>query len=179
MAKQKKELKPEHKIFVQHYVIDWNATKAYQKVYPDSTYEAAMSSACDLLRNPNIKEYIKHVQENIEKYCGISQQKVLNEYMKIAFSSIADLHNSWVDRKLFEELTPELKACISEIQSRTRRIMVGDEPAEVEEIKIKLFDKQRALENICKMLGYNEPDKINILGQKIEIVISDEIKEWL
>lgn len=67
-----KDLKDSHKAFAKEYVTHWNGTKAYQKVYPDSSYDAAMSSSCDLLSNPKIEEYIEYIQEDLLKLCGIS-----------------------------------------------------------------------------------------------------------
>lgn len=61
-------MKQEHKLFCQKYVEYYcNGSKAYMTVYPESSYESAMSSASDLLRNPNIKAYIKELQDSIEE----------------------------------------------------------------------------------------------------------------
>jgi superfamily II DNA/RNA helicase len=75
---------------------------------------------------------------------------------------MADLHDTWLTRKEFEELTPTQRACISEIS-----VISKSNPEtgfEEEHIKVKLYDKHRALENINKMLGYNEADKIQVSG---------------
>ena len=146
-------------IFCREYIYDWNATRAYQKAYPKSSYDTAKVNGCKALTKTNIQEEVKRVQEDLEKNAGISRQKVLEEYIKIAFSSIAHLHNTWIERKEFEELTESQKACISEISTRIKKI--GKDLIDVEEVKIKLYDKQRALESINKMLGYNEPDKLD------------------
>ena len=82
MAKDK-ELKPEHKIFAENYVIAWNGTKSYQVAYPDSSYESAMSSACDLLRNPKILDYIEEIQKDLAKLAGLSALSNLNELKAI------------------------------------------------------------------------------------------------
>lgn len=39
-----------------------NQTIGYMECYPDSTYNSAMSSACDLLGNPKIKEEIARLK---------------------------------------------------------------------------------------------------------------------
>lgn len=67
-----KDLKDSHKAFCKEYVVDWNGTRAYQKIYPDSSYKAAISSASDLLTNPNIQSYIEHIQKDLLKLCGVS-----------------------------------------------------------------------------------------------------------
>ena len=149
------------KRFCEEYIFDWNGVRAYQKVFKDANYNSARSKASQLLAKVNIKEYVGELQKDLEKVAKISRLKVINEYQKLAFTSIADLHNTWIERKQFDELTPEQKAAISEVFTRTRK---DDNGIEYEEVRIKLHDKQKALEAISKMLGYNEPEKVEHSG---------------
>lgn len=159
--------------FCKSYVFDWNATRAYQENYPDSSYEAAMSSSCELLRNPKIEEYIEFIQKDLAKLNGISQSKVLQEHMKLAFNSIAHLHNTWIERKEFESLTEDQKACISEISTQTRIRKISEELISVDFVKIKLYDKQKALDSISKMLGYDAAVKLDIpnMPKNLNIIV--------
>jgi phage terminase small subunit len=99
--------------------------------------------------------------------------RVIKEWEKIAFASIAHLHNTWVELKEFEKLTPQQKEVIESIETKTqkRTAFQGNEPFEVqiEYVKLKLYSKEKALENIAKMLGYNAPDKMDVTsgGEKI------------
>jgi phage terminase small subunit len=145
-------LKPEWRVFVQEYTYDWNGSRAYKVAYPNSKDETARSAASILITNPNIKQAIQLAQKDLERMVGISKQMVLREEMKIAFSSIAHLHNTWMERKDFEELTEDQKACIQEIDTK----VVQDKEGTTVYFKIKLYDKQKSLEAIRKMLGYNE-----------------------
>jgi len=158
-------LKPEHRIFVEAYIFDWNATKAYLKAYPKVKYDTAKVNASKLLTNANIQAYIEEVQRDISKQAGISKLMVLNEHRKLAFNTIAHLHNTWIDRKEFEELTDDQKSCIQEIDTKILKRNIGTkkEPdiVDVEQIKIKLYDKQKSLESISKMLGFNEAEKVD------------------
>lgn len=86
------------------------------------------------------------------------------EFAKIGFSSIAALHNTWITRKEFESLTEDQKAAIKSILTRTRRVMIREEPIEIEEVKIELYDKLKALDSINKMLGFDAPIKTEISG---------------
>jgi phage terminase small subunit len=119
--------------------------------------------AYENLRKPQIKAYIEELQADLEKTAGISRLKVLKEHEKLAFSSIAHLHNTWIERKAFEDLTPEQKACIAEITVQTRTLPGSDDedPVQVDFVKLKLYDKQKALDSISKMLGYDAPTKID------------------
>ena len=150
--------------FCYEYCIDFNATQAAIRAgYSENT---ARSIASALLTKINIKARIKHLQDNLAETAGLSRLRVLNEHMKIAFSSIADLHNTWISRKDFEDLTAEQKAIIAEIDTKVRTEYEYDpetekrEPIHVEYVRIKLFDKQKALDAISKMLGFDAPTKI-------------------
>lgn len=172
VASKEKPLTDKQKIFCNEYIYDWNATRSYKIAYPDcKTDDSARAASSLLLTNINIIDNIKEIQKDIEKQAGISRNMVLNEHMKLAFSSIAHLHNTWIERKDFDKLTEEQKACISEISTQIRKVTIKDKetPIEVEYIKIKLYDKQKSLDSISKMLGYNEPEQLDIgLKDKIK-----------
>jgi len=160
------ELSGKQKRFCEEYIFDFNGTRAAKAAgYSENT---AAEIASENLTKPQIQAYIKELQSDLERTSGISRMKVLREHEKLAFSSIARLHNTWMERKDFDKLTDEQKACIAEISTQTRQIMVGDLPVEIEFVKIKLYDKQKALDSISKMLGFDAPDKVehNISGLK-------------
>jgi phage terminase small subunit len=161
------DLTESNKVFCREYILDWNGSRAYKVAYPNVTDGTARANASDLLTKPNIQAYIESIQKDLEKTAGISRLKVLNEHMKLAFNSIAHLHNTWVERKKFDELTEDQKSCIAEISTQVRTIM-GNEDSEsiqVEFVKIKLYDKQKALDSITKMLGYDSATKIDLKAE--------------
>jgi phage terminase small subunit len=158
-------LTEKQKIFCSEYIKDWNGSRAYQAAYPDSSYDSARVSASNLLTNPNIKAHIEFIQKDLEKEAGISRLGLALELKKIAYSSISHLHLNWLERKEFESLTDDQKSCIAEIDTKIQKKNIGtsEEPqiVAVEYVKIKLHDKQRAIEGLRKMLGYDSPDKID------------------
>lgn len=159
------ELTGKQKRFCEEYIFDFNGARAARAAgYSEDT---AAAIASENLTKPNIKAYIQELQDDLAKTSGISKLKVLREHEKIAFGSIAHLHNTWIERKEFENLTEEQKACISEISTQTRveRVDKGtkDEALiDVDYVKIKLFDKQKALESISRLLGFDAPIKSDI-----------------
>jgi phage terminase small subunit len=163
-------LTEKNKIFCREYIFDWNAARAYRIAYPNISEDNARIAACKLLTNINIQEYITEIQKDLEKLAGISRLKVISEHMKIAYSSIAHLHNTWIERKDFELLTNEQKDCIAEIDTKIQHktqteFSEGDFiPIDytVEYVKIKLYDKQKSLDAINKMLGYDVATKIDL-----------------
>ena len=159
------ELTESQKVFCKEYILDWNATRAYLVAFPSVSNGSARALSSKLLTNVNIKTFLSEIQKDLEKVAGVSRLKVIQEHMKLAFNSIAHLHNTWIERKDFEQLTDDQKACISEISTQVKKYTPKEEaPYEVEYVKIKLFDKQKALDSISKMLGYDSPEQINVSG---------------
>lgn len=184
-----RHLTMKQKAFCREYIYDWNATRSYLIAYPSTKNpNTAGVLAHRLLRNDKIQSHIEEIQKDLEKLAGISRMKIINEHMKLAFSSIAHLHNTWIQRKEFEQLTDDQKACISEISTQTRNIISNEqsEAIAVEFVKIKLYDKQKALDSISKMLGYDAPIKTELTGKDgkplippARILTKEEAKEFL
>lgn len=166
------------KIFCENYIYDWNATRSYLVAYPTTkNADTAAVLAHRKLRKGKVQSYIAEIQADLEKIAGISRKRVLDEHIKLAFSSMADMHNSWIERKKFEELSDTEKACISEISTQVRTVYQEEEggeriPLQVEFVKIKLYDKQKALDSISKMLGYDAPVKTELTGKDGKPLIS-------
>lgn len=169
MAKKVKDkitdsvLSGKQKRFCEEYIFDFNGTRAAKAA--GYSKETAGAIASENLTKPEIQAYIKELQSDLERTSGISRLKVLREHEKIAFASIAHLHDTWIERKAFDELTDVQKACISEISTQTRiekdySLNPEGIPYQVDYVKVKLFDKQRALDSISKMLGFEAPEKV-------------------
>lgn len=164
-----------NKVFCREYIFDWNGSRAYKIAYPEVTDETARVNASRLLTNANISTYCELIQKDLEKLAGMSRLKVINEHQKLAFSSIAHLHNTWIELTQFELLTSEQKDCISEIDTKTERKYFSEYdpdkkdfvkvPYDVKYIKIKLYDKQKALDSISKMLGYDAATRMELTGK--------------
>lgn len=153
--------------FCYEYCIDFNATKAAIRAgYSEDT---AGSIGSENLKKPEIESRIKEMQENLAETAGISSLRVISEHAKIAFSSIACLHNDWIERSDYESLTEEQKSCIKSITTKIQKRNIGtsDIPdiVDVEYVKVELYDKQKSLDSISKMLGFNAPEKKEFTGK--------------
>jgi phage terminase small subunit len=119
--------------------------------------------AAQNLAKLHIKNEIERLKGNLEEVLQISKGKILDEHKKIAFSSMEELHDTWITRKKFDSLSPDQMACIQSIETNEKRRM----------IRIRLYDKQKALDSISKLMGYDAPSKIeiegNLLTHKIEV----------
>lgn len=98
-----------HEKFVIAYVRMGNATKAYQSVYTDSSYEAARRSASDLLTKPDIKAAVEERQKNIANELGATREFVIERLLGLveagppaqqakAIELLGKHHGMWLER---------------------------------------------------------------------------------
>lgn len=163
--------------FCYEYVLHLNASKAALNAgYSPKT---APFIGAENLKKPQIAERIKYMQDNLAETARISALRVIQEHQKIAFSSIAHLHQTWIERTDFELLTDDQKACIKSISTKVVKQNIGsrEEPeiVDVEYVKIELYDKQKSLDAINNMLGYNAPTKQEITGKDGKDLIPEPI----
>lgn len=154
--------------FCNYYLECGNASEAYRRAYSCSNMkdESINRKAVELLNNGKIAARVRELQEEQKNKSDITKEKILDELLSIAFSSIADMHNSWIERAEFDKLTPRQKSAIKSISTKILKKNIGtsDDPeiVDVEYVKIELHDKLKAIERICKMLGWDAPEKMDV-----------------
>ena len=140
------------KRFVDEYLVDFNATQA--AIRAGYSAKTAYAIGSENLRKPEIAERIQYMQANLAETAELSALQILNEHRKIAFADIGATHDGWMSLKDFEALTPEQRAIIQEISTTTSKYGT--------DVKVKLYDKQKALNDISDMLGFKSPQKRQI-----------------
>jgi phage terminase small subunit len=161
-----KKLTPKESLFCIYYCERFNgAQSAIRAGYSEKT---ARFIAAENLTKPHIIAEISRLRENFEELAqkmGVTKAGVLAEHIKIAYNSIAAFHNTWIERKTFEEIPEEAKAAICEIDTRIEpKAVITDKgvtkTVKIEYVRVKLYDKQKALDSITKIMGWNAEEKI-------------------
>jgi phage terminase small subunit len=153
----KKKLTDKQKRFCEEYLVDLNATQAAIRAgYSEKT---AYSIGDENLRKPEIQTYISGLQNITSNKLEVTRERVLNEYAKIAFFDIRKVYNENGGLKAIHELDDDTAAALASLESYEEKdsdgVVLGMNR------KVKAYDKKAALDSICKMLGYNAPDKID------------------
>ncbi len=150
-------LTPKQKIFVNEYLVDLNATRAYKVAYPKVKKEETINAlASRLTRNAKVADYISERMEKREKRTEITQDKVLRELAKIGFADITD-YVKIVEKSYTRE---GKKISYKDIEIEETKDIDTEKLGAISSIKqgvngieIKLSDKVRALEQIGRHLG--------------------------
>lgn len=167
---EEKNIKPlskKHQRFVAEYLKCFNGTRAYMAVYPKSSYEAAMVSAHELLRNPKISGVI----EEHKNMVLMQADEALKLQSDIANGDIGDLldNNGLLDIRLAKSLgkTKLLKKIKQKTITHIGKDNEGD--TEIHEIEFEMYSADTAQERILKLHGKFK-DNLE-LPEGVEIVI--------
>ncbi len=138
--------------FVQEYLIDLNGTQAALRA--GYSKDSAPVVGCENLKKPNIQQAIQEEMEKRQERTRVTQDKVVQELAKIAFSNMRSFVK-WGPDKVWgssevtlidsDQLTAEDAACVSEISQSPNQY--GNV------VKFKLHDKKAALELLGRHLG--------------------------
>ena len=154
--------------FCNYYVECGNASEAYRRAYNavNMKDKTIWERASKLLNEYKVSTRVEELRRQANDMAKITKERILKELSNMAFSSISEMHNTWIERKEFDKLTESQKASIKSISTKVLKKNIGtkDDPqiVDVEFVKIELYDKIKAIECINKMLGYNEPEKVDV-----------------
>jgi phage terminase small subunit len=137
---------PKQERFVEEYLIDLNATQA--AIRAGYKPKRAYSTGNENLKKPEIQEAITKAQVKRSQRTEITADRVLRELARIAFVDLRRVFK-WgpdgVALRPSDELTEDEAAIVAEV-SETTTESGGS-------IKVKRFDKLKALELLMKHLG--------------------------
>ncbi len=166
-------LTPNQKRFVDEYLKDLNATRAYKAAYPNIKDEKVASAAASrLMKGKKVKKAIEERIQNRLERTEITQDQVLNELADIAFANITDfvrIEEQEVIVKSTDEIPKNLLPAIESIKYGKYGI------------EVKFHDKVRSLELLGRHLGMFN-DKIEIKGtvnNPMEGLTTEELKKLI
>lgn len=184
------KITPKQKKFVDEYLIDLNQTRAYKAAYPNVKKDStACVCASQLLKKPNIQEYLQKKQKKLQERTEITQDRVLKELAAVAFSKASD-YAKVVEKQamkvvngvavdifdengepiVYRDVELELTDNLTDQQKRAIAVMKKGRDG----YEVKTYDKIKALELIGKHIGMfdnknqNEADALKKLDDVLD-----------
>lgn len=137
--------------FVDEYLIDLNASAAYQRAGYKAKGNAAEVSAHHLLRNPKIAAAVAEAQQARAARTRVTADRVLQELAAVAFSNVSHYRIADSGEIVLAEGAPaDAVAAVSSAKRKTRTDAKGNTETDVE---IKLWNKVGALKLCMDHLG--------------------------
>lgn len=156
-------MNPKQQHFADEYLIDLNATRAYKTAYPSVKNDNVASAAgARLLGDVKVSEYIKQKRAVTAEQNGLTRDKILQAYQRLAFYDARKLLDANGNHKNLIDLDDDTAFAVMGVDSSEEKSQ-ADKDAEilttVRVRRIRTANKKDALDSICKVLGFNAPDK--------------------
>lgn len=147
--------------FCQEYLIDLNATQA--AIRAGYSKKTAMEQGYQLLHKTSVQQCLQQLQSELQTKTGITQERVLQEYAKIAFFDIRQIFDGDGNLIDISEFNNEAAGAVVsiEIDKTKTSFYSGETSSSTEQTvtkKIKIADKKGALDSLAKHLGMFEKD---------------------
>lgn len=145
---------PKQQRFIEEYLVDLNATQA--AIRAGYSARTANEQAARLLAKASVSAAIKQAMDRRSVRTEITQDRVLKEYARLAFSDMRDLMAWGVDGVKLKEhadLTDDQAAAVAEISETKDGAL-----------KMKVHDKKGALDSLARHLGMFT-DKTELTGK--------------
>lgn len=142
-------LTPRQRRFVEEYLIDLNARSAARRA---GFSPGSRNYPSRLMRNPEIARAIAQAMAERAERTGITRERVLAEYARIAFIDLSDLAVWDADGAVLLDaasISEDMAAAIAMIHELPAAEDASGEPAP---LKVSLFDKLRALEALARLI---------------------------
>lgn len=140
------------KLFADEWLKDCNGTNAAIRAGFSAKTAAVKSS--QLLSDPEIKAYIKIRQSELSESTNITQERILNEYAKLAFFDIRTIYDENNALKPIKELSDAAGSAIAGIEVLEEFSSIGEERKHIgNTVKVKLIEKTKALDSLARHLG--------------------------
>ncbi len=159
---KEKKLTDKESLFIQEYIIDFNATRAAKAA--GYSEHSARQIGCDNLAKPYIRSEIDQSIQKRSERTQITADAVITELARLGFSNMQDYIKVQEDGSAYmdlSKLTREQAAAISEITTEVYTEGKGEEAKDVKRTKVKISDKKGSLELLGKHLGIF-PDKLKV-----------------
>jgi phage terminase small subunit len=167
-----------HKRFCDEYIIDLNGKQA--AIRAGYSPKRAEVTASEILAKENVKEYIQQRRKVLQKGLEITQERVLNEYARIAFFDIRKVYTDKNSLKAVKDFDDDSAAVVAGIEVFEEFSGYGESREHIgNTMKVKLHNKVAALDALGKHLGLfqkdneqSKPDVVPMTEQQVEKIIS-------
>ena len=182
VGRKNRQLTTEEKLFVEEYLKDFNATRAYKVVHGDKMQESsARVLACKTLKNIRVMAEIDRRLTLLFERLEVSNNMLIAAYVNQAYY---DMRSFFDENDVFigmKNLNVAQQACVKSIEKED--IFFGREIVGVR-TKIKFYSRKAAMDVLMKYKGLvkDVTNNTRILGDNktdVTVTVAKELREAL
>lgn len=183
---ESEDLTDKQRLFVMEYMRDFNITRAAMAA--GYSKRSAHVVGWDTLKNPKVQAEVQRLKEVYTTKLGLDIQRIISEYMKIAFADITDYAEfGQQDMPLISKKGPVIDPKTGEVMTvkesfvafRDHSMVDGTVISEVKQgrdgVSIKLHDKMRALKELEKYTDHmTEEQRLKVSKLRGEVALIEK-----
>jgi len=146
----------EMKVIDEYFLNGFVKYKAFQAVYTNQSDSSSRGNTWQFFTRPWVKEEIERRMKSSRQRFDVSQETLVQELAAIGFARLSNLLDVQEDGTAvvnLKNLGEAERAAISEITVDEYQEGHGEEARPVKKVKIKLHDKNAALEKLMRHMG--------------------------
>lgn len=167
----------EDRFVAEYLAANQNATLAYMRTHPRSSIGSARSNAARMMIRDGVRAKIRAARRRLLTDGPAKAERIVAELAKIAFADVGDIFDFTGGG------VPNLKPG-NRIPASARQAIVGLETTEVTvgkktvvKAKVRLADKQKALERLATILGlFQEPPPLEVFFAALPTECAAELR---
>ena len=176
-----KPLSRKHQMVLDQYLILFSQWRAYQAVYPNTTYDSAKAASSKLFTDVN---FLAHLSDRLSEV-HMSADEALKLVTDIARGDVAelmDISSVGFNLDMAEAKRKGLTRLIKKVKQKTITKIGkkdGDDDTEIHELEIELYDAQAAQRDLLKIHGkFLERVDVTSGGEKVKGFIGWTPENW-
>ena len=163
----RKKLTPKQDKFVNEYLIDLNGTAAV--IRAGFSPKQASSKAYQLLRKNTVQEALIERRKELSAASGVTPEKVIQGFANLAFADLAECYDENGFLKNIHNIPKNIRMALAGIEVDELFEGKGEDRERIGQTKkVKIWDKNRALDSLAKYFGLYAPQVIEIMERHTE-----------
>lgn len=145
-------------IIAEYYTNGFDKHKAYTSVHKDASYNSAMAQMSRIINHPELKDYIKELQDRAKDKTGMTHERVLDELRKWLEADLTEAMG--LSAKQIKKLPSEIRQMITKFRINTKKSYdkQGFLTDTTETVSLEFVSKEKAIEMISRHIGFYELD---------------------
>lgn len=170
LPEAKKKCNPEEKRFVNLYCRYFNYSRAWRECADRENVSSSSIHGYKMAHRPHVARRIKEQLEMLEAEEHEMMLRVHREHRRIAFSNMKDVLDNDGNLIPLQDMDDDTAAAVQNIKVRSKSDNEGNVYTETD---VKLYDKQKSLDSLAKMYGFDNANAKKVgdsLGEFLEAV---------
>jgi phage terminase small subunit len=163
--------------FAQAYVKCFNITQAAEST-TNLRGAAAYQTGRRMLDIPYVKKYVEFLRDQAMEEMGFTKERVIAELCKISFSDMGNFI-TWSSEWSEEQHRYVHRVIINDSAELDTTVIKTVKINKNGQLEIDLYDKLNALDKLCKILGLNVSEKVEITGKDGGTIKIEDVREKL